>query len=84
MRIERASSKHLGELLVERGVISRVQVEKALEYQHSHEGVLFGEALVNLAFATEEETKNKINTNDVKIAKLKILCLNIFYKIINL
>ncbi|MBF0122134.1 MAG: hypothetical protein HQL21_01845 [Candidatus Omnitrophica bacterium] len=55
MRIERASSKHLGELLVERGVVSRAQVEKVLEYQRSHEGVLFGEALVNLAFATEED-----------------------------
>ncbi len=55
MRIERASSKHLGELLVERGVISRAQVEKVIEHQRSHAGVLFGEALVNLAFATEED-----------------------------
>ena len=55
MRIERASSKHLGELLIERGVINRAHVEKAIEYQRNHEGVLFGEARVHLAFATEED-----------------------------
>jgi type IV pilus assembly protein PilB len=55
MRIERASSKNLGELLIERGVVNRAQIEKALEYQRSHEGVLLGEALVKLAVATEED-----------------------------
>jgi type IV pilus assembly protein PilB len=55
MHIERASNKHLGELLVERGVISRAQVEKTLEYQHAHPGVLFGEALVAIGLASEED-----------------------------
>ncbi|MBF0569363.1 MAG: hypothetical protein HQL18_01120 [Candidatus Omnitrophica bacterium] len=55
MRLERASSKHLGELLVERGIITRAQVEKTLEYQRAHAGVLFGDALVLLSFVTEED-----------------------------
>ena len=54
MRLERASTKHLGELLIERGIITRQQVEMALEHQRSHPGVLFGETLVALGFATEE------------------------------
>jgi type IV pilus assembly protein PilB len=54
MRLERASTKHLGELLIERGIITRQQVEKALEHQRSHPGVLFGEMLITLGYATEE------------------------------
>jgi type IV pilus assembly protein PilB len=54
MRLERASTKHLGELLIERGIITRQQVEKALEYQRANPGVLFGETLITLGFATEE------------------------------
>ncbi len=55
MRFERASNKQLGELLVERGVITRVQLESALEYQKTHKGILVGEALVELSIATEED-----------------------------
>jgi type IV pilus assembly protein PilB len=55
MRFERASNKHLGELLIERGVIGRVQLDAALEYQKSNKGVLFGEALIALGHATEED-----------------------------
>ena len=55
MRLERASNKHLGELLVERGVINRASLEKALEYQKGHAGILFGEALVKLELATEKD-----------------------------
>ena len=54
MRLERASTKHLGELLIERGFITRDQVEKTLEYQQTHPGLLFGEILIKLGFATEE------------------------------
>ena len=55
MKFERTSNKHLGELLVERGVISHEQVEAALDYQKSNENVLFGEALIKLGAATEED-----------------------------
>jgi type IV pilus assembly protein PilB len=55
MRFERASNKHLGELLVERGVIARQQLEAALEYQKQNKGALFGEALIKLGSATEED-----------------------------
>lgn len=54
MRLERASNKHLGELLIERGIITRQQVDMALDYQQTHPGVLFGESLIRLGFATEE------------------------------
>ncbi len=55
MRYERSSNKHLGELLVERGLIARDHLEKALEYQQLNAGILFGEALIKLGFATEED-----------------------------
>lgn len=55
MRIERTSNKHLGELLIERSVIGQDQLEKALEYQKNNKGVLLGEALVGLSFASEED-----------------------------
>jgi hypothetical protein len=54
MRLERASTKHLGELLIERGIITRQQVETTLEHQRTHPGVLFGETLITLGYATEE------------------------------
>jgi type IV pilus assembly protein PilB len=55
MRFERASNKHLGELLVERGVITHAQLLEALEYQKKGNGLLFGEALVKLGCASEED-----------------------------
>jgi len=51
---KRATNKHLGELLVERGVIDREQVAMAMAYQNE-KGGLFGEILVELKFATEED-----------------------------
>jgi type IV pilus assembly protein PilB len=51
---KRTSNKHLGELLVERGVIDREQVAMAMAYQ-KEKGGLFGEILVELKFATEED-----------------------------
>ncbi len=55
MRFERASNKQLGELLIERGVIGRTQLDAALEYQKNNKGVLFGEALIALGHASEED-----------------------------
>ena len=51
---KRTSKKHLGELLVEKGVIDREQVAMAIAYQNE-KGGLFGEILVELKFATEED-----------------------------
>ena len=51
---KKATNKHLGELLVERGVIDNEQVSMALAYQ-KEKGMLFGEVLVELKFATEED-----------------------------
>jgi len=47
-------NKQLGEILVERGVISRVKLEEALAFQKG-KGILFGDALVEMQLATEED-----------------------------
>ena len=47
-------NKQLGEILVERGVISRAQLEAVLVYQ-KEKGLLFGEALVQMKIGTEED-----------------------------
>ncbi len=51
---KKIANKHLGELLVERGVISREQLGVAMAYQQK-KGGLIGEVLVELKFATEED-----------------------------
>jgi type IV pilus assembly protein PilB len=53
-QFKRTSHKHLGELLIERGVIARTQLEEVLAYQKEHKG-LFGEILVHLGYASEED-----------------------------
>ena len=47
-------NKQLGEILVERGVISRAKLEEVLIFQ-KEKGVLFGEALVQMKLGTEED-----------------------------
>jgi|SRR3989338_8327728 len=51
---KRTSNKHLGELLVERGIIDNDQVAMAVAYQ-KEKGGLLGEVLVELRFATQED-----------------------------
>jgi len=51
---KRLITKQLGELLIERGVITKDQIEKALAVQ-KEEGGLIGQILVKLGFTTEEE-----------------------------
>jgi type IV pilus assembly protein PilB len=52
--LKRISNKHLGELLIERGVITHEQLKIAMDYQKEHSGLL-GEVLVELKFATEKD-----------------------------
>lgn len=52
--IKRLVSKQLGELLLEKGIIKKAQLEKALEIQKERGG-LIGQILVGLGYATEEE-----------------------------
>lgn len=52
--IRRIVSKHLGELLLERGLINADQLEKALTIQRE-KGGLIGQILVMLGFAKEDE-----------------------------
>ena len=44
----------MGEILVERGILSRTKLEEVLAYQ-KEKGLLFGEALVQMQLATEED-----------------------------
>jgi type IV pilus assembly protein PilB len=46
-------NKQLGEILVERGMITRTQLAEALQFQ-KEKNILIGEALIELKFATEE------------------------------
>lgn len=54
MRYFKKIDKPLGELLIERGVINRRQLNKALEVQ-KRQGGLIGEVMVSLGYAKEEE-----------------------------
>ncbi len=54
MSVRKIINKQLGELLVERGIISVHQLEKALTAQKERGG-LIGEVIVDLGFAKEED-----------------------------
>ena len=54
MPIGKIINKQLGELLIERGIISKPQLEEALNLQQE-KGGLIGEVLVELGFAKEED-----------------------------
>src|SRR3989338_7018195 len=54
MQIKKIVDKQLGELLIERGIINQLQLDKALAAQQE-KGGLIGEILVDLGFAREED-----------------------------
>lgn len=54
MSIKRVISKQLGELLIERKIITQEQLQKALDFQKVNSG-LIGEILVQLGFSKEED-----------------------------
>ncbi len=54
MALRKILNKQLGELLVERGIISEQQMERALNVQ-KEKGGLIGEVLVELGFVKEED-----------------------------
>ncbi len=54
MSVRKVLNKQLGELLIERGIISDEQLAKALALQQD-KGGLIGELLVELGFAKEED-----------------------------
>ncbi len=47
-------NKQLGEILVERGVLSPTKLQEVLVFQ-KEKGILFGEAIVQMKLATEED-----------------------------
>jgi len=54
MQIRRIINKQLGDLLLDRGIISQQQLDQALDAQRA-KGGLIGEILVGLGFAKEED-----------------------------
>lgn len=54
MVVRKIINKQLGELLIERGIISQGQLDKALSYQKERGGMI-GEVLVEMDFAKEED-----------------------------
>lgn len=59
MPIRRISTKQLGEVLLERGLITRDQLDKALEIQ-KEQGGLIGKILVSLGYVKEEDIAHAI------------------------
>lgn len=57
----RVITKQLGELLVERKVITQTQLDEACRLQQEKGGLL-GQILVNLGYATEEEVAQTLST----------------------
>ena len=57
--IRRIISKQLGELLIERGILKKEQLEKARKIQ-KEKGGLLGVILVGLGYATEEQIAQAI------------------------
>ena len=51
---KRLITKRIGEILLERGVITHAQLQKALGHQKEHGGLL-GQVLIELGAVTEEE-----------------------------
>ncbi|MBN1353111.1 MAG: hypothetical protein JW994_00380 [Candidatus Omnitrophica bacterium] len=54
MQFKRLVKKQLGELLIERGIVTKAQLDKALQVQ-KEKGGLIGQILVVLGFTNEEE-----------------------------
>ncbi len=54
MHYKRISKKQLGQLLIDRDIITQEQLDKALEKMKTHRG-LIGEILVEMNFATEKD-----------------------------
>ncbi|MAE62994.1 MAG: ATPase [Phycisphaeraceae bacterium] len=62
----------IGDLLLQRGVVSQAQIDQALEYQRSTDShKLLGEILVELEFTTEEQVMEVLaSTYDIPFARI--------------
>jgi type IV pilus assembly protein PilB len=61
MPLRRIINKQLGELLIDRGLVTQEKLEKALTYQRD-KGGLIGEILVELGFVKEEDIAQALTT----------------------
>ena len=52
--VKRVITKRIGEILLERGVVTQTQLQKALAHQQEHGGLL-GQIFSELGFVTEQE-----------------------------
>jgi type IV pilus assembly protein PilB len=61
MPLKRYTTKQLGELLIERGIITKDKLDYALNVQKKHGGQI-GEILVELGYAKEEDIAQALTT----------------------
>lgn len=61
MALKKVVNRQLGELLIEQGIISQPQLDKALAVQRDSGG-LIGEIMVTLGFAKEEDIAQALTT----------------------
>ena len=52
--VKRVITKRIGEILLERGVVTQAQLQKALAHQQEHGGLL-GQIFIEMGFVTEQE-----------------------------
>ena len=52
--VKRVITKRIGEILLERGIITAAQLQKALAHQQQHGGLL-GQIFIEMGFVTEQE-----------------------------
>lgn len=55
------SNKRIGEILVDQGKLTKAEVDRILNKQQEKEGVLFGEAAVELRFTDQEAVNNALS-----------------------
>ncbi|MBU1086991.1 MAG: hypothetical protein KKD05_05660 [Candidatus Omnitrophica bacterium] len=74
MAIKKSKTKHLGQLLIEREIITLAQLDQALEIQLK-EGGLLGQILIKLGFVTEQQIEDSVfeqTTNSQKLENVLV------------
>ncbi|MBU1043808.1 MAG: hypothetical protein KJ915_05350 [Candidatus Omnitrophica bacterium] len=74
MATKKSKTKQLGQLLVEKEVITHAQLDQALEIQLK-EGGLLGQILIKLGFVTEQQIENSVFEQTTNSQKLENVLL---------
>ena len=76
MGFKKTKTRQIGQLLIEKGVITSEQLDKALEIQLK-EGGLIGQILIKMGFVTEAQIEESVFEQTSKSQKLENLLLEI-------